>query len=408
MSCIKESEEGKKNKSVINTNNNLDEKNKEIDNQEKNINSKISNASNQFQTTDNYNKIKGIISAFFNYQVDALKDISRMERDFKIIGEKYIKLLPFNYIERLDKLKQAIYNNYSFLFKIAYPYLSLFKSYKKSSGEIYLEPLKVESKHIIDIRLNLRLFVRDWSIEGKKERNETYEPILKELKSYFKKRSKKDFEDGIKILVPGAGLGRLLYEIGKLGFKAQGNEISFNMMLFYSYLFDNNNNLKKNEFVIQPFIHSLSNLFNFDTALKKIMIPDENIKEELSKSGTGELSMKGGDFCFIYKEKFNTFDSVVTCFFIDTANNIIEYIETIYNTLKNGGLWINIGPLFYHHINNPNEVNIILAWNEIKDVINGFGFEITKEEIIETTYSGDEDSMIKRIYRCIFFTAVKK
>ena len=178
------------------------------------------------------------------------------------------------------------------------------------------------------------------------------------------------------------------------------------MLLFYSYLF--NTNIKKNEITIQPFIHSLNNLINFETAFKPIMIPDENIKEELSKSDTGEIFMMGGDFCYVYKKKPNCFDSVVTCFFIDTANNIIEYIETIYNTLKEGGLWINIGPLLYHHTGIPNEINIQLGWNDIKDIIINFGFDLTKEEIIETTYSSDKDSMLKTVYKCIFFTAVKK
>ena len=44
---------------------------------------------------------------------------------------------------------------------------------------------------------------------------------------------------------------------------------------------------------------------------------------------------------FIY---FNIFS-----FFIDTANNIISYIETIYNLLKKDGLWVNFGPLLYHY-----------------------------------------------------------
>ena len=178
------------------------------------------------------------------------------------------------------------------------------------------------------------------------------------------------------------------------------------MLLLYSYLL--NNNIKKDEIIIQPFIHTLSNLFDSETAFKKIKIPDENIKEELSKTDTGKLHMLGGDFCAVYTNKINFFDSVVTCFFIDTANNIIEYIETIHNTLKEGGLWINFGPLFYHHTDSANEVSIELGWKDIKDVIIGFGFELTKEEIIETTYSSDKDSMIKRVYRCIFFTAVKK
>ena len=95
-------------------------------------------------------------------------------------------------------------------------------------------------------------------------------------------------------------------------------------------------------------------------------------------------------------------------FFIDTANNIIEYIETIHNILKIGGLWINFGPLLYHYTDNENEVSIELSWNEVKKIIIGFGFEFEKEDEVQTTYSANKDSMTQRIYKCIFFTAVKK
>ena len=355
---------------------------------------------------EEYRHLRSIVSAFFNYQIDSLRDVTRMERDFKSIGEKYLKKLSFNYIERIEKLKHAIFQNYTFLLKIADPYKNMFKLYKASSGEVLMEPLIVEGKDIIKMRSTLRLFIRDWAIDGIEERNSTYKPILNELQNYFKDKSKNDFEKGINVLVPGAGLGRLMYEIAKLGFKSQGNEFSYYMLLCSNYIF--NNTTKENEFVIQPLIHSFSNIYDEEAPFKKIMIPDENLAEELSKTETGEMSMVAGEFCRVYKEKINFFDSVVTCYFIDTANNIIEYIETIYNILKIGGLWINFGPLLYHYTDNINEVSIELSWNEIKNIIIGFGFEFTKEENVQTTYSADKDSMTHRIYKCIFFTAVKK
>uniref|UniRef100_A0AAZ3S573 Carnosine N-methyltransferase 1 n=1 Tax=Oncorhynchus tshawytscha TaxID=74940 RepID=A0AAZ3S573_ONCTS len=39
----------------------------------------------------------------------------------------------------------------------------------------------------------------------------------------------------------------------------------------------------------------------------------------------------------------NTWDCVATCFFINTAHNVIDYVETIWNFLKSGGVWINLG-----------------------------------------------------------------
>ena len=83
---------------------------------------------------DEYRHLRNVVSAFFNYQIDSLRDVSRMERDFKLIGEKYSKLMSFDYKERLDKLKIAIWKNYSFLLKVADPYKNMFKLYKGKSG----------------------------------------------------------------------------------------------------------------------------------------------------------------------------------------------------------------------------------------------------------------------------------
>ena len=354
---------------------------------------------------EEYNHLRNIVSAFFNYQIDSLRDLARMERDFKSLTEAHLKRMSFNYTERLNKLKSAIFQNYTFLLKVADPYKNMFKLFKGKNGEILMEPLTVEGKDIIKMRSTLRLFIRDWAIDGLEERNSTYKPILQELKNFFAKRPKKDFEEGINVLVPGAGLGRLMYEIAKLGFKSQGNEFSYYMLLCSNFIF--NNTTKKDEFILQPLIHSFSNIISEESPFKKILIPDENLGEELSKTDTGEMSMVAGEFCRVYKDKINFFDSIVTCYFIDTANNIIEYIETIHNIVKLGGLWINFGPLLYHYTENESEVSIELSWEEIKHIITGFGFEFKKIEFVKTTYSSNKDSMSQRIYNCIFFNAVK-
>lgn len=40
-------------------------------------------------------------------------------------------------------------------------------------------------------------------------------------------------------------------------------------------------------------------------------------------------------FCSVYA---GAWDAVVTCFFLDTAHNIVEYIEVISRILKDGGV----------------------------------------------------------------------
>lgn len=205
------------------------------------------------------------------------------------------------------------------------------------------------------------------------------------------------------VLIPGAGLARLLFEVACLGFKAQGNEFSYFMLICSNFIL--NCTTKKEEFEIQPLIHTFSNIFKNDSPLKKILIPDIDLAEQMNEQG--EMSMVAGEFVEVYKSKLNSWNAVVTCFFIDTANNIIEYVETIYNILKPGGVWINFGPLLYHYSDLSNEISIELSWEELRQIIIDFGFDIVREEVKQASYSSDEDSMCKTVYSCIFFTAIK-
>lgn len=350
------------------------------------------------------NHLKSIVAAFLNYQVDSLREVSRMERDFESINQAYKDRMKFSYIDRIAKIKKAIWQNYTFLLLIAQPYKSMFKMFKSSTNEVLIEPLFVKPNDIVKLRMTLKLYIRDWSKEGEKEREMCYSPILSELQKLFPNKS--EYAKGISVLVPGAGLGRLMYEIAKLGFKAQGNEFSYFMLLCSDYIL--NKTTDKNEYMIQPLIHSFSNVYKEDSPFKPISIPDESLFEELAKTDTGEMSMMAGEFVRVYKSQVGVWNSVVTCFFIDTANNIIEYIETIYLILNQGGVWINLGPLLYHYTEIESECSIELSWDELKHIIKGYGFRILKEEDRECTYSTAQDSMMKTLYRCIFFVAIKE
>lgn len=113
-----------------------------------------------------------------------------------------------------------------------------------------------------------------------------------------------------------------------------------------------------NEYSIYPFIHSYSNIKSDLDQLSPINVPDV-LPAHLPS--TVDFSMVAGDFVEVYGQQENNFgkhdwqpinnllysveawDVVVTCFFIDTAKNILEYLEVIHKILKPHGTWINIG-----------------------------------------------------------------
>lgn len=54
----------------------------------------------------------------------------------------------------------------------------------------------------------------------------------------------------------------------------------------------------------------------------------------------------------------------------------MQFIETIYKILKPGGIWINLGPLLYHFSDMPMEDSIEPSYDVVRDVIQGFGFQL--------------------------------
>jgi carnosine N-methyltransferase len=48
---------------------------------------------------------------------------------------------------------------------------------------------------------------------------------------------------------------------------------------------------------------------------------------------------------------------------------MFDYLKTIDNLLKPGGIWVNYGPLLYHYADQPNEVSIEFTWEELRHII---------------------------------------
>lgn len=75
-------------------------------------------------------------------------------------------------------------------------------------------------------------------------------------------------------------------------------------------------------------------------------------------------------------------DCIVTCFFIDCANNIIAYLERIFYGLKEGGTWLNLGPLLYHYSDLADEDSIEPSFDFLIDIIQKIGFIVEVSAII--------------------------
>ena len=282
----------------------------------------------------------------------------------------------------------------------------------------------------------LRQFYRDWSAEGRGEREVCYDPVMKALREIFGEKPELD----TRVLVPGAGLGRLVLEVCLAGFSAEGNEISYHQLIASSWIL--NHTKGKEGHALHPFALTFANLVSRSQQLEKVMIPDIHpgsavaanaVAASEGRETLGSMSMSAADFLVLYGDPSNKagFHAVATVFFIDTAPNIIRYIETIRHCLKPGGVWINLGPLFWHFelkppgqrssnaegkeegqknregIEEPGSVS--LTEEEALLLIEKMGFRIEKREspVGECGYIQDPRSMLQNLYRPSLWIARK-
>ncbi|KAK7043528.1 N2227-like protein-domain-containing protein [Favolaschia claudopus] len=99
---------------------------------------------------------------------------------------------------------------------------------------IDLPPRGGTSSDLMRVRESLKHYIRDWSADGVRERENIFTPILDVLRAVDI-----DARAGKRVLVPGAGLGRLAWEISELGFlETTAIELSFFMNLTLRFLLD--------------------------------------------------------------------------------------------------------------------------------------------------------------------------
>lgn len=120
-----------------------------------------------------------------------------------------------------------------------------------------------------------------------------------------------------------------------------------------------------------------------------------------------KFSITAGDFLEVYTTN-DCWDCVATCFFIDCAPNVVQFIETIYRILKPGGLWINLGPLLYHYSDMKNEKSIEPSFEVVKEAISRMGFVMEECKTgVKTKYCQNPRSMLQYEYDSVFFVCRK-
>lgn len=340
-----------------------------------------------------------ILTCFQNYKRFSYARVNKTETYLNSLDKSHQDMLT-KYRAHLVKIRDCIDSNHRVLQQMIQNAHQLFPDNNTMTT-------KNEDSHVAKLRLQdlenvqttLKQIARDWSTDGEAERQQCYQPIIDEVLIYFDPKT--CIAQEVKILVPGAGLGRLLYELALKGYNCEGNEVSLFMLIASNFVL----NLveEQNQFTIYPWVHQYVNNLNRNDQVAPVSFPDTSPKKSDIK---GVLKMAAGDFTK-YVEN-NEWDCIATCFFIDCANNVIEFIDAIYRLLKPGGIWINLGPLLYHYSDVPGEQSIEPTFEDLLSVMKNIGFKLIKYKTdIRTKYAQNPRSMLKTEYESIFWVCMK-
>ncbi|WAQ94499.1 CARME-like protein [Mya arenaria] len=291
-----------------------------------------------------------ILNSFRSYRTFCQRRVTDTLRYYEGLPTHHKQLIP-NFLQHLTHVQWCICENYDVLKLIIQDVEHIFENKQNAANAGEDEPTsKATLPKISDmdkLKSTLRQFVRDWSTDGQAERDVCYTPVIEEI-----------------IIT---SLAVTLHKCKEI-----------------------------NNYTLYPWVHQWTNNLRNEDQVRAITFPDVDTSD-LPENAS--FSMAAGNFLEVYEDPV---------FFIDTAHNIIAYVEKIFEILKPGGYWVNMGPLLYHYADMPNEVSIELAYEDVRSVIEkmGFVFEMEKKNIA-STYTENPASMLTHTYNSVMFVCRK-
>ncbi|ORY71885.1 N2227-like protein-domain-containing protein [Pseudomassariella vexata] len=389
-------------------------------------------------TIDDPEEIRVIFSALDScsqYAKNAHLNCTHLRRQsFYALPKAHWEMLaqpPFSYLKTLDRVDDAIDSNAELARIICKFGLRSFGMQQSNAEGLALMPDEwagiAKHQDSEKARSTIRQFYRDWSAEGSVEREASNGPVFRALdaeKARYPNRSP------MNVLVPGAGLGRLVFDLCQKGYHSEGNEISYHQLLGSSYIL--NSVEVAGQHTIYPWIHSFSNHRNRENQFKSYRVPDIHPQTELAQTeGIGAMQMCAADFLCLYGDDAHKdmYDAVAAVFFLDTAPNLIRYLEVIRHCLKPGGVLINVGPLLWHFENNvpghhgydgegdydenhslgiADPGSFELTDDEVMQLVERIGLVVEKRETnLRAPYVQDSQSMLQSVYSASHWVARK-
>jgi N2227-like protein len=172
---------------------------------------------------NSYFSLERAYHSYSQYARLSADELSLMQASYRTLHRSSKNLgYDIGYPNKLDQLAYVTALNATITDGIAQLAREEFPSLSHQSN------VHMVSADLVRVRESLKHFIRDWSEEGASERKRTFSPILDVLKEVDPRK-----RAGMKILVPGCGLGRLAWEIAELGIHLILFQLSVRLMRIF-------------------------------------------------------------------------------------------------------------------------------------------------------------------------------
>lgn len=357
-------------------------------------------------------EILSAVESLKNYQVNS-KLVNDRRRDlFKLMSSKQQKICnQVGYSDKLKKVDSAIAENYKFINDVANYTIEKYGISTEDFellGELRKKSITSSSNYRVIEALGH--YTRDWQPNNiGLELLPIYEYISLQLSAIIPMESQKE----TCLVFPGSGLGRLAHEFAGWGYgSVHSIEFSGLMNAFVDF---NYSVPSRDAYTLFPYIHTCSDFYSTESQLRTF---------EFKPLGSKPENLH------LHQEDFRNFDIpnrdsyknivVVTAFFIDTAENLMEYLDKIEKLVSpNGkvqrGYWINVGPLKYGsaaqvelNADELKEVRQCLGWKDYNSTYTIYDKLSLGNQTGLVGYLTDEESMWQGYYGLNMFASERK
>ncbi|KAK1723243.1 N2227-like protein-domain-containing protein [Colletotrichum acutatum] len=354
--------------------------------EKKNLLKRLSKSHGKWDTNHPRHRLLEALFGFSRYKARQMAELDRWKGLYKHVSkaQKAVLEKAVGYSKKFETAEELLNVNQALCDEIVETALEFYGiSRKELDDHAKAKDNAGQPADRVSTSQALKHFVRDWSTAGRGERDDAFPCILGTLNTLFPDRSERG---DIKVLLPGAGAGRLGHEISALGgFEVTSNEWSMFMNLAYRFL---ESHTRPASQAFHPFVEGWSHHATAADMFRQVSFPDRRVN-------ASAVLLVEGDFASAFKSYSGQYDVVVTHFFLDTARNVMSYFDTINSVLKPGGYWVNFGPLMW-----GTGPFVQLSLDEVIAVTKNMGFEFLDigQECGEVTFGEEKVRSQEAVY----------